>query len=218
MSRYENERDAIVQEVAAELPESREGLLKAAKKAVSDLNAAVMQNNVIAAGLADEKYQAVIWKLNGGSFFGSMANDGSAGRVVEDFCRAGVSEVPGWGQSGEFFIEVDEVQARVAFSSLGLGRVHYGFYVVDPSKPFISETGYRSHFAGWGGGRTVSQEAERHFRTLLKDSFFPGVKPESPAVPEGFEIVDVVLPEHKAYIVKKWAAVAEARIRVIQNS
>lgn len=214
MSGLENHTDRIMAAEAAMLPCCKEELLLAARKAAYELHYAFMQGDVLRAGFADERYQAVIWKLNGGTFIGAMSSDVAPGNLVEQFCRAAPEEVPGWGQSGTFPIEVNQIRAQVKYRWLGQGRTHYEFTALDKGE-FISETGFRSHFDNWKAGHTVKQAAVAIFQEYLA----LGVKPGMPLafntardVPAGYEIVDVFLPAPKAFIAKKWAEAAKKKI------
>ena len=69
-------------ELLAELPADRDGLLAAAVAAVVEIDAAVMRGDGAAAELAGDRYEAIIWKLNGGTNFGCMADDEAAGRAA----------------------------------------------------------------------------------------------------------------------------------------
>ena len=89
-------------ELLAELPADRDGLLAAAVAAVVEIDAAVMRGDGAAAELAGDRYEAIIWKLNGGTNFGCMADDEAAGRVIERHCAAVPGDVPLWGQRGQF--------------------------------------------------------------------------------------------------------------------
>ena len=52
-------------ELLAELPADRDGLLAAAVAAAVEIDAAVMRGDGAAAELAGDRYEAIIWKLNG---------------------------------------------------------------------------------------------------------------------------------------------------------
>ncbi|WP_234710351.1 hypothetical protein [Xanthomonas citri] len=54
-------------ELLAELPADSDGLLAAAVATVVEIDAAVMGGVGAAAELAGERYEAIIWKLNGGT-------------------------------------------------------------------------------------------------------------------------------------------------------
>jgi len=63
-------QDAKVMQLAATLPEVQPELLDVAKQAVAELDAAVRAGDDSAVALAKTRYDAVVWKLNGGTFFG----------------------------------------------------------------------------------------------------------------------------------------------------
>jgi hypothetical protein len=163
-------RNARAAEIAATLPKDRAGLLACALEAVGALHAAVLTVDDKAAAAAADRYEAVIWKLNGRTFFGahSVVNPDAAGHLVEQHCRAQPGAVPLWGQRGEFLITVSGVRAVAELrDGFGRFRVGFAFHAVDADKPFISETGYKSHFEAYGGGRTVEQVAIGVFSTYL---------------------------------------------------
>lgn len=229
-------------ELLAELPEDRDGLLAAAVANVVEIDGAIMRGDGAAAELAAARYEAIIWKLNGGTNFGCMADDEAAGRVIERHCAAVPGEVPLWGQRGQFLVMAGDMRALVEYEA-GYGgplRAHFQFHVIDLDRPFISETGYRSHFDTARGCMTVDEVArgiltamqaekkrplmvEASYRDRLADQPLPawlaGVvpparrEPATVTVPAGFVLVDVVLPAHKAFIARRWAAEAAAKIK-----
>jgi hypothetical protein len=93
------------------------------------------------------RYEAVVYRLNGDTFFGSGADDGPGTRLQKRFA-APAGTVPGWGQTGEYLLEVAGMLLRVKVDPWrGFNGVHsLGFYAVDAAAPFISETGFMSHF------------------------------------------------------------------------
>ncbi|EIF32274.1 hypothetical protein BCh11DRAFT_07863 [Burkholderia sp. Ch1-1] len=166
------DRDMKAAELAATLPDDRAGLLAVALAAVSAMHAAVLDADDKAAGTAADRYEAVVWKLNGGTFAGSrdVANPDAAGHLVEQHCSAAPGTVPMWGQRGEFLITVSGVRAVVELGEgFGRFRIGFAFHVVDADKPFISETGYKSHFETYKGGRTVEQAAIAVFSACLAE-------------------------------------------------
>ncbi|KVD99657.1 hypothetical protein WI91_02360 [Burkholderia vietnamiensis] len=166
------DRNTEAAELAATLPADRAGLLAAALSAISAMHAAVLEANAKAAGTAADRYEAVVWKLNGGTFRGSRdpANPDAAGHLVEQHCSAAPGTVPMWGQRGEFLITVSGVRAVVEVrDGFGRYRVGFAFRVVDADKPFISETGYKSHFETFKSGRTVEQVAIAVFSARLAE-------------------------------------------------
>lgn len=226
----------------AELPTDRDELLAAAVAAVVEIDAAIMRGDGAAAEAASDRYEAVIWKMNGGTHVGSMADHDAPGQVIERHCAAVPGDVPLWGQRGQFLVADDDMRALVEYEA-GYGsplNAHFQFRAVDLDRPFISETGYRSHFDTARGCMTVDEVARgilaalraekkrpvmvgASYRDRLADAHLPawlaGLEPPArrePAtvlVPPGFVLVDVVLPSHRAFIARRWAAEAAARIK-----
>lgn len=92
------------------------------------------------------RYQAVVYRLNGDTFFGCRSDGGALTRLQQAQAAA-PGTMPLWGQIGEWLIEVDGVRVRVESQPRCLdGVVTLGFHAVDPLAPFFSETGYRAHF------------------------------------------------------------------------
>lgn len=234
--------NAPAAELLAELPADRDGLLAAAVAAVVEIDAAVMRGDGAAAEVAGDRYEAIIWKLNGGTNFGCMADDEAAGRVIERHCAAVPGDVPLWGQRGQFLAVAGDVRALVEYEA-GYGgplNAHFQFHAVDLDRPFISATGYRSHFDTARGCMTVDEVArgilaamlaekkrpvliEASYRDRLADAPLPdwlaGLvpparrEPATVTIPPGFVLVDVVLPAHKAFIARRWAADAAAKVK-----
>ncbi|MDD2859561.1 MAG: hypothetical protein PHT60_15515 [Acidiphilium sp.] len=165
-----DERERTAAALAATMPEDRAGLLDVAAQAVADMHAAIMAADETAAEAAGGRYEAAVWKLNGGQFFGCMdsSNPEAGGILAEDHCRAAPGTVPMWGQRGEFLITVSGIRAVVDVrDGYGLFRVSLGFHVVDVDAPFISETGFRSHFDTAQAGHTVEDVARAAFAAYL---------------------------------------------------
>ena len=242
-------RDAT--DLAVELPEDRPGLLAVAAQAVAACHAAVLAGDGAAAEAAAARYDSSIWKLNGGTYqnCNDRSNPEAAGTLIEQHCKAAPGAVPMWGQLGELLVESDGVRCLVecgdGFGSL-LNR-HFAFHVIDLDGPFISETGYRSHFETAQGGMTVDQaaaavfagylkahrrylstevqnkHAEQPVRAWLMDLKEPprrarttedqGDDNLAEPLPAGFVLVDVVLTKYQAFIVKKWAEAARAKVK-----
>lgn len=160
--------DALITALAVELPSARQDLLAVAKSLVVALNAAVVAGDRAAASAAQDRYDAVVWKLNGGTFFGCEAGEGG-GVLARRFCAADPGEIPLWGQGGEFLIEVRGIRA-VACLSYCFGRMNAGFSfnAIDPSAPFISPTGFRHEFTSFWFGSDVAKAAEGVFGAQLE--------------------------------------------------
>lgn len=218
----------------------REQLLARAASAVVMLNEMALQGDKegIEAAVAD--YDAVIVELNGGTSFGSMADTRAAGRVVQRYCAARMGDVPIWGQSGVFLSEQESMRAVVHFERISGDMHRVEFNAVDSDKPFLSDTGYLSRHLKPAAGVTVESAVDSAFKearsqngavaltqatvekmsaqvvpSWLRRALNPGSRQKRSvrrAVPPGFVEVDVILPPHLAYIVRRWAADAEAKL------
>jgi hypothetical protein len=163
-------QDAKVMQLAATLPEVQPELLDVAKQAVAELDAAVRAGDDSAVALAKTRYDAVVWKLNGGTFFGCDGGPDAPAAAVGRHCAAVPGAVPLWGQNGEFLIEVEGIRAVVRVEGPRFSWMnHFEFHAIDPDTPFISETGYRSHFARPVGECTVDDAAALHLRAILAE-------------------------------------------------
>lgn len=133
-------------------------------------------------------------KLNGYEP-GILADDDAPGRRLDRATRAVAGLPPLWGQSGSFEITHGAMRVRIEMDGLfGIGACHmswlgFAAHAVDPSKPFLSETGYRS-FLGVGGqlepGYTpesfTAAIVETYVRHTLKGRLCP-VRPLGSAPP-----------------------------------
>lgn len=132
------EHQAIVAR-AEQLCGTREVLLDAALGAVGHLHESALAGDQVGIEYALQTYEAVVWKLNGGSFFASRdsCNPDAGGNVVDRYCAASPGQDPMWGQNGEFLICVLGMRARVEIME-GFGRaaVRMHFHVVDLHRPF----------------------------------------------------------------------------------
>lgn len=237
-------RGEMMAKLAALMPTDRAGLLAVAKVAADELHAGVMACDDDAVKLAKNRYEAATWKLNGGTLFGSQGDQEAAGCLIDRYCSAEPGDVPGWGQLGQFLIEAKGLRALVDFGGgIGLMGCHFVFNAVDLDKPFVSETGYRSHFDRLRGGITVDAAASAIFSDLIKTKRLEQIEqasrdrlarcalpewlvnlvpapcrvPATPIVPKGFALVDVVLPAHRAFIVRKWATDAQVKIKAAEG-
>ncbi len=81
---------------------------------------------------------------------GILAHPDAPGCALARETAAAPGTVPLWGQDGSFIVEVSGMRVRIALDGLfGIGgsiQFWPGFaaHAVDPDRPFISETGYRS--------------------------------------------------------------------------
>lgn len=103
-----------------------------------------------------EKAHQLAFKLNGYEP-GILADHDAPGYVLDRLKRAREGAVPKWGQSGTFTVECRGMRVRIEMDGLfGIGASHmawlgFAAHAVEKTKPFLSDTGYRS-FLGAGGG------------------------------------------------------------------
>lgn len=142
-----------------------------AKQAAEQYHDAVLAGHVDALDRAEDAYTALVYKLNGDSLHGCKADADSAGHVLARAVAAQPGQVPGWGQAGEFLLEVDGLRVWVVVPHHMLGNHRFcDFRAVDLDKPFVSETGYRSVTltATSSIGETVDQAARREVVELIQ--------------------------------------------------
>jgi hypothetical protein len=158
-------RDAAIQIGATD----REELLALAKQSIEKRHAAILARDEATAIEAWQDYDEICYRLNGNTNFASQCGPDGGKYVTEQHCRATPGDVPMWGQVGEFLIEVDGMRAIVEFSAGygGMNFSHMEFHAVDLHKPFISHTGYQSHFFSICYGRTVDVAAKEFFHEFL---------------------------------------------------
>jgi hypothetical protein len=73
-----------------------------------------------------------------------------------------------WGQQGDFILELPGVRVRIEMAGLfGIGFPSFAAHIVDPGKPSISETGYRS-FLGVGGTWTPGMTPDTFVKAVLE--------------------------------------------------
>jgi len=215
--------------LAAALPDDKPGLQAEAVRLVDAINAAILAGDLAGAELASAKYSAIIWKQNGGTSFGSYGDPSSPGVKLDKHCAARPGDVPKWGQHGDFLVERQGMRVWVHYEPWsGATRAHFELHVIDLDRPFLSETGYRSHFQTIKGGHGVKAVAEGAIDSLLEqrrrgveqgqrdilaanplpawlNKISPPPRRVPASLPQGFEQVDVVLPAHQAFIARRWA-------------
>lgn len=168
--------ERVVRDLTSELqtfalPDGEAQLLQAAALALDAYDGAIRAKDESAARQAHDRREAVVWKLNGGTFFACRADpETSAGYLVERFCAAEPGTVPKWGQSGQFLICVEGMRAVVKYTDNGVvwDNAHFIFHAVDLGAPFISETGYRSHTRQVPFGFSVIEAAEEIMSGLIE--------------------------------------------------
>lgn len=140
--------------VLAKVPDTEAAMLKAAKSAVDSYHEAIVQNRPGQAREGQALLEAIAWKMNGGTELGVSAGADSPAARIGAHCAAKPGAVPAWGQAGEFLVthEGMRVWVKVGEGAEALAT-HVSFNAVDLDQPFLSETGYLSHFVNapaWG--------------------------------------------------------------------
>ncbi|WP_267204338.1 hypothetical protein [Escherichia coli] len=157
--------------IAQQLPDDHR-ILDVAYSALIDLNKACMTGDPQQRHDAVYRFEACIWKMNGKTFFGCNAGEHEAAHVISEYCRADDGSIPMWGQHGDFIIEsFSGMRARVKVEAgCMMGYLSTSFHAVDLNAPFVSETGYRSHFVQFSDvkpGETVDAHVSRVFQSLI---------------------------------------------------
>lgn len=149
------------------LPADDAALVKLAGDMLELFNDAVRTNSLSQMESAALRYSLVVYRLNGDTFFACGVDDGSMTRLKRQLA-APAGTVPGWGQAGEWLIEIDGMRIRVESDAGDLNHLHsVDFRAVDADALFLSSSGYRSHFMAperWLGhsfGGAVRLELER---------------------------------------------------------
>lgn len=174
--------------VLAKVPDTEKEMLEAAKAAGAGYHAAVVGNVPAKAREHQALVNAILWKLNGGTNLGMAAGEGSPEARVSAYCAAAPGAVPTWGQAGEFLVTYEGMRVWVRISAL-TDAPDVEFNAVDLDHPFLSETGFRSHFINspaWG--QTVPEAVTEIIagmypkrRLIESDSYRHRVEDELPA-------------------------------------
>lgn len=154
--------------VLAELPAAGEvgELERLAGECLALYNDAIRGNSPAHYELAKLRRDAVVYRLHGDSFFGCGADDGSKTHLLK-VLAAEPGQVPCWGQDGKWFVEVNGMRMWVNARNWMSETVSLEFFAIDADQPFISPTGYLSHYLHpeqWFGhelGAAVRLELER---------------------------------------------------------
>lgn len=117
-------------------------------------NQAMVSGDTQVAMKIREEAEDLAVKLNGGKHIGICAGPDSPGHRLERETAAPEGQVPLWGQTGNFVIDVNGMKVRIEQDGLfGIGAFMspvpgFSAHAIDYDKPFLSETGYRS-FIGY---------------------------------------------------------------------
>ncbi|WP_133120662.1 hypothetical protein [Methylomonas sp. Kb3] len=220
---HSNSKLELINQLALTTPPYKNDALALAKRLIPRIQETIVsKTNENDGNKCIATYSAIVWTLNSYSFIGSFKNEQSAGNIVQNHCRSTSGVIPMWGQCGEFLLNVKGTQCIVKYTPSIVGSVevnqvftHFEFFATKQNQPFISETGYRSHFDKIHFGLTVDQAASSIFSNHLKEKKRPtlpkSVRQDIPSwwnsclIPDGYELVEAILPKYKAFIAKKWA-------------
>ncbi|WP_085595727.1 hypothetical protein [Thalassospira sp. MCCC 1A01428] len=152
--------------------------IQTANHIVREFDAAVRANDGAAAQKAAQDFKTLIVAANGekGSF-GSFATDG-AGTAIMAALAAKEGQVPHWGQNGLFVLETGHGRALVDFTCPLDTCSSFGFMAIDLGLPFISETGFRSHFYAEWPPVSVQEAAAAIFCTCAETEMMMNVELE----------------------------------------
>ncbi len=165
-------RQQRIEHLAAQLTDGEGELMQHCRCAAAAFHEGVMASDPRAVDEASIQFEAGIICMNGGSRFGCRATDDAPGNRVARTLATMPGTAPSWGQPGRFEIEANGMRAVVDYAPpLTDFSSHLQFHAVDECKPFISETGYRSHyFQNAAGGSTVAEFAEVMLKAFQRES------------------------------------------------
>jgi len=157
------ERDRKLSLIAAGLPDDRQQLLDEGHQVITLYDRAVTAGDKANAKEAGWIWTAIIWKLNGGTTFGSI----DVARALDKHCQSSLGVCPKWGQYGDFLLEHNGVRVWASYQGEPEpDEVDYQsveFRVVDIDRPFISETGFMSSRVEPFSGGSVAEACGRSF-------------------------------------------------------
>jgi hypothetical protein len=133
-----------------------------ASQLAETINAAILNGCIDEAVALIGNWHTLAYQLNGGG--GYFSEPSSAGYYLLEKTAAKPGETPLWGQQGRFAIEVGGIFSLVTFHGPQWSSTvaHMEFEALELALPYLSETGYRSHFFFLPqiAGLTVREAAE----------------------------------------------------------
>lgn len=167
-----NNANQAFERETSHLPSGWADALEYHRKQIADHHAKMLAGGLEAAIAIRKEAHLLAQKLNGGAP-GILASKDAPGCKLDVQASATPGDIPHWGQSGVFDIEAAGLHARVDMGSMfGIGATampYLGFSVraVDPNRPFLSETGYRS-FLGCTVPAECGMTTEGFVRRILE--------------------------------------------------
>ena len=177
--------DILEQEETAALPSTMDDGIAHYRSLLEKHHEAMFAGDEATAMAIREEGNRLAVKLNKGEP-GILGGPDAPGYVLMRETAAQPGAVPMWGQRGDFTVIIDDMPVHIVMDGM-LGTcasmdIWPGFSanVVEPEKPFISETGYRSFLgpqADFVPGLTpddfVSEVIARHIRGACKGKLRP---------------------------------------------
>lgn len=167
----------------AHLPKSMEDAGGFFQTLIARHHEAMLEADVATVMELREEAALLALSLNNGEP-GIIAHEKAPGCVLRARTAAADGSIPQWGQSGAFTITIDKMLVRVEIDGMfGIGATAtywpgFSAHAVDRSKPFLSETGYRSFLgiaASAAPGLTTETFCilviERHIARALRGRF-----------------------------------------------
>lgn len=145
----EDNRKREIERETAHLPGTLEEAIPFYRHLIGQHDAAIRATDADKVAQLRREAKRLAVRLNNGDP-GIIARPDAPGCMLARETAAPSGTVPLWGQEGDFVITVGRMRARIALDGLfGIGgsiQFWPGFaaHAVDPDRPFISETGYRS--------------------------------------------------------------------------
>ena len=139
----------LEEQESAHLPTEMAEAIPVYRQMLEDHNQAMVAGNERAAMAVRKEANRLAIKLNGG-LLGVLGGPDAPGEVLQRETHAPAGQVPMWGQRGDFVVDVNGVPVRIQMEGmLGISASltvwpGFGAHVVEPDKPFFSDTGYRS--------------------------------------------------------------------------
>lgn len=133
----------------AHLPATMEEALPFYRILLRQHHAAMLGADVDEAIRLREEARKLALRLNGGEP-GIIAEPDSPGNVLEREAAAPAGQAPLWGQAGRYVLDIDGMAVRIELEGMfGIGSTAcywpgFSAHTVEPGKPFLSQTGYRS--------------------------------------------------------------------------
>lgn len=139
--------------MTAHLPDTMPEGIAYFRELIERHHAAMLVDDEMDVAAIREEARHLARKLNGGDV-GILAQEDASGYVLARETTADEGQVPLWGQTGSFVIEVHSIRIRIEMEGLfGIGShslwLGFSARAVDLDRPFISDTGYRSFLGVW---------------------------------------------------------------------